>query len=148
MLRSSLPAVLFGLALFLSPTAEAQTSAEAVDKVRAEYVAAFNAGDAESLAKLYAEDGILLPASGARIIGRDAIEQHLRSDFEAGASDLKVEPQGAQQIGSAFYDIGRYSMTVPSSAGQKTSINGNYLVLLQPTEDELKIKVLIGNMQP
>jgi uncharacterized protein (TIGR02246 family) len=137
------------LALVLSGPAHAQDSKEKVNKLRADYIAAFNSGQAESLAKLFAEDAVYLPASGERVEGRKAIEQSLHATFKEGASDLKVEPRDTQQLGNAYYDSGTYSFSVSAPQGQKQTVRGNYLVLIQSASDgSLLIKYQIANMVP
>jgi uncharacterized protein (TIGR02246 family) len=137
------------LALLLSGAAHAQDSKEKVNKLRADYIAAFNSGQAESLAKLFAEDAVYLPASGERVEGRKAIEQSLQATFNEGASDLKVEPRDTQQVGNAYYDSGTYSFSASGPQGQKQTVRGNYLVLIQQAADgSFQIKYQIANMVP
>lgn len=137
------------LALLLSVPAHAQDSKEKITKLRADYIAAFNSGQAESLTKLFAQDAVYLPASGERVEGRKAIEQSLQAAFKEGASDLKIEPRDTQQVGNTYYDSGTYSFSVSAPQGQKRTVRGNFLTLIQAASDgSLQIKYLIANMVP
>jgi uncharacterized protein (TIGR02246 family) len=52
----------------------------------AEYVAAFNKGDAKALAELWSPEAVYTdPASGEQVVGREAIEQQFASIFESDA---------------------------------------------------------------
>src|SRR5688572_20935444 len=56
----------------------------AADEATAEWVKAFNAGDAGGLAALYAEDAHSVPPAGATINGHSAIESYWREDIGSG----------------------------------------------------------------
>jgi uncharacterized protein (TIGR02246 family) len=67
----------------LADQSDQQTEHEAAIRQNIDsYVAAFNAGDAESLAALWAENGVWISPSGDRIIGRAAIKEEMLSYFE------------------------------------------------------------------
>jgi uncharacterized protein (TIGR02246 family) len=81
----------------------------------AEYVAAFNKGDAKALAALWSPEAVYTdPASGEQVVGREAIKQQFTSIFErdAGAkltatteSIEFVSPNVAIEKGTAVVEI-------------------------------------------
>ena len=67
-------------------SAGAQSLQDTVARLRADYVAAFNAGDAARLASFYAEDAVYMSPSAERVEGRSAIELHTRSAMSVGSA--------------------------------------------------------------
>ncbi|MDE2220361.1 MAG: SgcJ/EcaC family oxidoreductase [Gammaproteobacteria bacterium] len=47
------------------------------------WVAAYNAGDADKIVALYADDAIMMPPDGTSLKGRDAMKQYLTADMAA-----------------------------------------------------------------
>jgi uncharacterized protein (TIGR02246 family) len=75
-------ACLAGLVLALAPPAGAQGSAEEAVRARVkQFEAAYNAGDADRLAAIYAEDATHTYAFGVTHVGRSAIAQGLKDQF-------------------------------------------------------------------
>lgn len=81
--------VLLSMAVFLFAgaltVADDTTQADDAEQIEAEvaaYVEAFNAKDAEALARHWSESGVYVrPADGERLAGRDAIEQEFEATF-------------------------------------------------------------------
>ena len=141
MLTRHLSVPLFGLVLSIQGSAYAASPQEVVEKTRADYVAAFNAGDAAGVAGLYTEEAVYMPSTGERVEGRDAIKRYIEAGIKAGQSGLSVQPAETRQIGDAIYETGTYSMMAPGLDGQKATVKGNYLVLLRSAGDG-KVQIL------
>jgi uncharacterized protein (TIGR02246 family) len=60
----------------------AMTPEEALEEVRRTYMEAFNAGDADAVADLHAEDALHLPAGMPPVRGRSAIRELTASSLE------------------------------------------------------------------
>lgn len=67
------------------------------------YVAAFEAGDAEAVARLYAEDGVVRdPLDAPAIHGREAIQAFYKTSMETGAKLSLSEPVRTTASVAAF----------------------------------------------
>lgn len=65
--------------------AESEGEVDAIRQCAESYVAAYNQGDADALAALWAEDGVYTdPESGESIVGREAIREMFAKIFEVG----------------------------------------------------------------
>jgi uncharacterized protein (TIGR02246 family) len=146
MLKHGLFAAALTLGLGAAPSAQAQAQKEMVDKLRSDYVAAFNAGDAAKVASFYTEDAVVMPPMTERIEGRKAIEQSLQMQIKEGYGNLSLRPTETQAIGDAFFETGTYTQTLPGPNKQTMSATGNYLFLMRPSRDgKLQIIRTIAN---
>jgi uncharacterized protein (TIGR02246 family) len=71
-----------------------------MQQFNAEYIAAFNAGDAPGLAALFTEDAVVMNTFGTIVCGRPAILTALEHSF-AGPSQgatLQISPQHSQRL--------------------------------------------------
>jgi uncharacterized protein (TIGR02246 family) len=118
------------LAVGLAP-ASAQTSDPAMDKLAADWTAAFAKGDAKTLASLYTENAIRVTAEGEKTIGRDAIAKDFATNFAGpwkGAT-IKINVGSIQQVTSdvavneGTFDV----MGVKGPDGKPVPIHGKYV---------------------
>lgn len=95
----------------------------------------YNRGDADGVANLYAEDGIIMPPGSAALVGRAAIREFLVNDI-AGSSAAGVrtnsgEITGVGVSGDLAWVSGTFSVT--DSAGA-TIDNGKYVSVYRRTD--------------
>lgn len=82
-------------------SAWAQTKDPAVDKLAADWSAAFANADAKTLASLYTENAIRITPEGGRVVGRDAIGKEFATNFAGpwkGAT-IKISIGAVQPVG-------------------------------------------------
>ena len=94
-------------------TAFAQAKDAARDKLVADYVAAFNKGDAKAVAAMYTENSIRV-SQAPKSIGRAAIEKEMAANFAGPFKGTKLTvTQGNVQALSADIEVteGTYSIT-------------------------------------
>lgn len=84
-----------------------------IERTVARYVRASNAGDAEGLAALYADDAILLPPEDTLVRGRRAIEAFWEKGMETG---LSLETVRLDVHGDAAFLVGRYELAETADA--------------------------------
>jgi ketosteroid isomerase-like protein len=99
-----LPAVAAGQ----EPAAEPQPSIElpsAVARVLRDYEKAWSSKDAAGLARLFAEDGYVLPNGGLPVKGRAAIERH----YAGSGGPLFLRAFAYATDGNAGYILGGYT---------------------------------------
>ena len=101
---------------------------------------AYNAGDADGVANLYAEDAVLMPPGVPAVTGRAAIKEFVASDStqaKAAGLTFKVdEPTGIGVSGDLGWANGTYSVT--DGAGS-TVDNGKYLAVYRRIDGKWKL---------
>lgn len=145
-MRSTLCALSIVTLAVLSPGSEAlaqrpkPTTNPALDKLAAEFAAAFNAKDAAKVASFYAEDATLMPPNAPMVKGRPNIEAFWRSAFEQGMSNLKLRPFDSAISGEQGYEAGTATMEMKPAgkdAGASAAANS-----ARPTTDTSKYVVV------
>jgi uncharacterized protein (TIGR02246 family) len=96
----------------LQPAA-AQAKDPALDKLAADWTAAFAKGDAKALAGLYTENAVRVTPEGGRVVGRNAIEQEFVSNFAGPWKGARITISvGAIQAVSAEVAVNEGSFEV------------------------------------
>jgi uncharacterized protein (TIGR02246 family) len=72
-------------------SALAQAKDPALDKLAADWTAAFARADAKALASLYTENGIRITPEGGKVLGRSAIEKEFASNFAGPWKGAKIK---------------------------------------------------------
>ena len=94
MKRTSIVVAVLLAALALGPgSASAQSKDPAMDKLAADWAAAFAKGDAKALANLYTENAIRITPEAGKVVGREAIGKEFATNFAGpwkGAT-IKIE---------------------------------------------------------
>lgn len=149
----SLPAGLGLLALAAcqpstKPQLPSAADTAAIEKVRTDYVAAWNAGKVDDMLRLYAADGKLLPADAPLVSGNNALRTYFNSALGTPTRPTLAVPPGTlvgrQDL--AVY-VGTDTLTVPAPAAQParrgraaapagpTVLTGKYIVVLLKQAD-------------
>jgi uncharacterized protein (TIGR02246 family) len=89
---------------------EHQADKAILETATARWMEAFNTGNAEALAALYAEDAVVAPPNAPAIFGRDAIRADHQEQF--ASADLAIELEDLEFViqGDLGYKAGRYRM--------------------------------------
>ena len=112
------------LACFLLSASPAWAQAKSsIEKLNAEWMAAFNKGDAKALAAMYTPDAYVLPAGAEMAKGHNAIEK-----FWGGAvkqlGDAKLTTVDVQSLGpGAAREIGTFSFRQRRSRRSRSPAN-------------------------
>ena len=118
--------VILALVSLLPTAAMAGEPRAHIEEATAKFVAAFNAGDAATVASLYSEDAAVFPPGGERIDGRAAIQA-----FWQGAVDLKIDDIHAVEVHAGndiAGDVGVLVLSIPGDSGP-TKVTGKYIVI-------------------
>lgn len=154
-LRRLLLVLTAGLVAVAAGTLPAQTpsdSAKEIAAIRDQWVESWNAQKIEPILKLYAQDAVLLPATGERIEGRDAIGNYLKQAVVSSAGNLSVKSVTVDDSGKLAFDSGDYQYTVKLGGavlggkavvggkavlggGGSREVKGNYLIVLKRGPD-------------
>ncbi len=119
------------------------------DTARA-FEAAYNAGDAPALARLFTEDGILIPPDAPVCIGRGPIASYYEDVFERSMETLAISTDEVQTTGGAWaFARGTFSITGKGPGGQPVMIEGKWLSISEVMPDgTTKIARHIWNLPP
>lgn len=110
------------------PPAEDDTLEQVVES----YEAAWNAGDAEGVAALYAEDALVAYSDGPVLEGRAAVEAAASERTSAGGT-LDVHQVGAQELGDGWMATGGWwELTGPDGEAMQT---GSWMNLNEVQDD-------------
>jgi len=112
-------------------SASAQTKDPAVDKLVADWTAAFAKADAKTLASLYTENAIRISPEGGRVVGREAISKEFAANFAGpwkGAT-IKIQIGAFQTVGAdTAVGEGTYEVVgVKGPDGKPVPIKGSYV---------------------
>jgi uncharacterized protein (TIGR02246 family) len=112
-----------------APAPDPAAEAAAIGKVREAFMAAYNAGDAEAIGKLYTEDAVSQPNHQPNLIGRAAIVASLKGMFERVTVKTQFTSEETRISGNAALDRGTYKAEVaPKDGGVPSVVEGRYVV--------------------
>jgi len=112
-------------------SASAQTK-EAMEKLAADWAAAFHKGDAKALAGLYTEGAVRVTPQGGTVVGRAAIEKEFAANLAGPwkGSAIKITVGAVESVGpEAGVTAGTYEVTgakMPDGTPAPT-LKGSYL---------------------
>jgi len=117
-----------------TPTAENAT-AVGTNMVRA-LETAFNAGDAQAVAALFADDAVLMASQQADEVGRAEILKSYAEQFSAYTIQLRGVAVETQLFGDYGFSRGTYEFTLlPKAGGDPIVDDGRFLTVLQRQPD-------------
>jgi uncharacterized protein (TIGR02246 family) len=107
-----------------------------IDAANARFVAAFNAGDVATFAKVYATDAAVMPTNSAAIRGRSAIQDYWQGGWGMGIRNVKLTTDELNVTGDMATEVGRYEFDVKPASGAAGADHGKYIVIWKrsPTE--------------
>jgi uncharacterized protein (TIGR02246 family) len=99
----------------------------------------YAAGDAESLANLFAADAWQMPPNATPLVGREAIRAFWKEALKWGSWDFELQTQDVVVSGSLAVERGKYRLRFTAKPGvsQMPTLDdhGNYVVLWRHEED-------------
>ncbi len=133
-MKTTFLAVVGSLALLgagLAPVS-AQTKDPALDKLAADWAAAFAKGDAKALAGFYTENAVRISAEGGTAAGRSAIEKEFASNFAGPwkGAKITIHVGSTQPLGAdVAVNEGSYEVTGIKTPDGKPApaVTGRYL---------------------
>ena len=95
-----------------------------IERLNADWNAAFNRRDAAGLAALYHEQAVVSPGNGQAVVGRAGIQKLFQGFFDAGAHHHGIEVIQAGGKGDLLYEVAKWSAHLPEKDGQKPVLGG------------------------
>jgi uncharacterized protein (TIGR02246 family) len=135
---------LFLASLLLSASPAWAQARNSIEKLNAEWVAAFNKGDAKALAAMYAADAYVLPPGAAMAKGHNAIEAFWRGATKQ-LGDVKLTTVDLQSLGpGAAREVGTVSFKTKAQPPEQMA--GKYVVVWRKMGGQWQIAADIWNM--
>lgn len=92
-----------------------------------DFCTAFNTGNYDACAALYAADGCFLAPHHEMVQGKTAIERLLQKFADLGYENLKLETVRVESAGDIAMEIGRYTISIRENNGTSVMDRGKYL---------------------
>jgi uncharacterized protein (TIGR02246 family) len=92
-----------------------------------DYCTAFNTGNYDQVALLYAPDASLMPPNGETAVGTRAIERVLKQFGESGHQDLRFETLRVDSSGDLAIEIGKYTIAIRQENGTTVADRGKFM---------------------
>jgi uncharacterized protein (TIGR02246 family) len=128
-------------AVVVTAVVQGQGKTEPVlDKITADYAAAYNAKDAAKVAALYAEDALVMPPNEPMVKGRANIQARLQRELKENVT-LQLTPTESTISGSQAFEAGTATVKLPDGRTEKEK----YLVVYKRVGSEWKIAFDIWN---
>lgn len=92
-----------------------------------DYCTAFNTGNYDQVAALFAADGIYMPPNREPAVGPQAIDRVLRRLADEGYQNLRLETTRVDYSSDVAIETGRYTITVALANGTEVMEHGKFL---------------------
>lgn len=92
-----------------------------------DFVTSFNTGNYDLAARLFANDGVLMPPQYEGAFGQKQVERLLRELGEAGLSDLRMETMRVDYSADMAMELGHFSLVVRKADGTMIPERGKYV---------------------
>ena len=92
-----------------------------------DFVTAFNTGNYDHAARLFANDGVLMATQYEGAYGQKPVERLLRQLGETGYSDLRMETMRVDHSGDTAMELGRFSLVMRKADGTMIPERGKYV---------------------
>ena len=118
------------------PADTSEADAAVIRQAGEDWLASFNAGDAEALGATYTEDAVSLPPDGAPVVGREAIVQSLTEFFTQFSATQTSTVDEVAVFGDLAMARGTWSTSeTPKAGGAEQARNGKWLELMKRQAD-------------
>jgi len=92
-----------------------------------DFAMAFNTGNFDQAAALFAKDGVLIAPRHETACGQKQIEHLLRQLSDAGYGNLRLETTRVDHSGDMAMEIGRFTVALQAQDGTTLSEHGSYV---------------------
>lgn len=99
----------------------------AVRGLTQDFATAFNTGNYDQAAGLFAADGFLMPPQRESVQGPKAIELMLRKLGESGYQNLRMETTRVEESGDMAIETGRYTVAIQQVNGTTVADRGKFV---------------------
>ncbi len=128
------------VALAMTGQAHAQSAEDDIKAVDAMWVAAFQKGDIDTIASIYAPNGVLMPPNASTAEGREAVAAVWAGWGELPGVAINFAPDSIKvsESGDMAADIGHYTFAFDTENGRFED-QGKYLVVWNKIDGQWQI---------
>jgi uncharacterized protein (TIGR02246 family) len=101
----------------------------AITAGNANFMAAFQRGDAAGVAACYTSDAQLLPPNGEPMSGTANIAAFWQGAMAMGIKDAKLETNHVEARGDLAVEVGQYTLTIQPAGADAMTDGGKYVVV-------------------
>lgn len=110
-------------------SAESDSAKAAIDAINVHYARWLNTNQADSVAGLFAEDGVMMPPMAPALAGREAIRTYLAANPMPPGATMGFTAVTVHANGPEAIERGTYTFTMPAVGRQPAmALSGKYLV--------------------
>jgi ketosteroid isomerase-like protein len=102
---------------------------KAIEANNKAFVESFNQGNAGAIAEMYTSDALLLPPNNPIIVGHQGIREFWQNLITAGLKAVRLETERVEACGDTAYEVGYYTLTIPTATGGTVTDQGKYIVV-------------------
>lgn len=123
-----------------------QAEAGKIRELSRQWVDAIKAGDVDTIAGMYTEDGLVMPSGAPQAQGPEAVGAVWAGMMELPEFSLTFEPSTIEiaEAGDMAYDVGTYQLSFQGEGGPVQDV-GKYVVVWVKQDDEWKAAADIFN---
>lgn len=99
------------------------------------YDSNYAAKNADAMAQLYAEDGMLVSPAGRIIKGRAALKEYYEKRFGSGAKEHHIHVIDASAQGNGGFSVAEFSVQVPKGDGTFRQESGHIMAVYVKERD-------------
>jgi ketosteroid isomerase-like protein len=108
----------------------------AINKVRLDFNAAFNEGNAEAMGLLIDREGVWMPPGEPAIVGKDNVVARYTDYFTKVRSKFELKPGEIMLCGDRAFMSGAFKRAdTPKTGGAVKEVTGHYLFVLKKQPD-------------
>ncbi|PLZ04067.1 DUF4440 domain-containing protein [Burkholderia sp. WAC0059] len=125
-----------------APEPSLQEAQSAAAKLGQLYDSNYATKNADAMARLYAEDGVLVSPAGNVIKGRTALRQYYEKRFSSGAKAHHIQVIEAGVQGNGGFSIANFSVEVPKGDGTFRQESGHIIAVYVRDSDGWHFRAL------
>ncbi|WP_376705186.1 DUF4440 domain-containing protein [Mesorhizobium sp. ISC25] len=107
----------------------AQSARQDIEAALTKFTDAYNSGNTKAVGQMYTDDAALLPPDGKRVDGRKGVEEFWQGAIKAGMKNLTLKALEVEGSGNLAYEVGAFTLGVPSKGGALSTMAGKYIVV-------------------
>ena len=136
------------LLLLSASASQARDVKSDIVAVNQKFGAAYAAGDAAAIARLYTERATVLPPGSDLVTGREGIQKVWAGAMQSGLKFTGLQTVAVEQFGAAAREIGRFTAEAPNAQKEMVKINGKYVVIWKRVMGTWMLDSDIWNLSP
>jgi uncharacterized protein (TIGR02246 family) len=104
---------------------------EAINKLIQDFVAAYNAKDANKVVTLFSGGAVLMPPNASTVRGTESVKAYFTNRFAQGATALTIDAKDVSGADPIAYASGEYSLKLAPAGAPERRDRGKFLWILR-----------------